>query len=286
MKMTKLLSMLLAIFMVLSAFVACNSDNSGSNDDDSKVEDKDDKEDKKKSTGTVADTTSDDDVFEEDPVEPEDTEAVEDTEDVEDTEEIEDTEETEDNRPSGDESEIEGTWYLDIGFGELAFIGGGAEAAAIIEAINTDATLSMSFEFDSNGKATARFDMESFKGAMEEFVDDYISYLKNGGFESLMGMSKEDFEALIAEEGMTMDDFYASMKSEMAESMGDSLGDMNTENTADYTYDGKIITIDNGEMEVEVNGNKMNVISVDIENATDSANVAIAVLEGKTLTRK
>lgn len=141
----------------------------------------------------------------------------------------------------GDESELEGLTEV---YGELL----------------KGATVNIVIDFKENNKYDAMLDTASAETAVQVVFDNTIAYLKNGGLENIMALSgteitEEELEAALAEQGLTMEDYYDLVAEQMKATMSaenffalDENDYMETD--GDYELKGDILYIDMDEEEM------------------------------------
>ena len=259
MKLTKLLAMLLALCMIICCFAACGgSDDDDDDDKDEKVEDKEKDEDEDEDD----DDKSDKDDEDEDDDKPSKKPAKD--EDDEKEEVVQ--------RPSDDS--IEGKWVVRFPFMEVLEMTG---SAGVFGSLESSAEVYMSFEFDDAEKVILSVDMSD---CVEDFCDDFIEYLEDGGIEEYVEINTnytfEEFEDQLDNQGMTWDDFYDQARDSMETSLKGT--DLSSVNSGEYSFDGDVIEIEGVEFEVELDGDEMEIVDIN-----GDAGPIGDLLDGRTL---
>ena len=279
MKLTKILAMLLALCMILCCFAACGSSDKDDDDDDEKVEEKDKDDDEDEDEDEDDDKKSDKD---------------DEDEDKKPSKKPSKDEDDEDDKKSDkdDEDDIQGDWVLAITFMELMEIGlseggntSGVNVDSIMEQLDTDASIDMHFIFDDD-EITMLIDGDEIEDAVDEFIDDYLDYLKDGGLEALYrenGYTMDQLEDELEASGMTMDDLYDMLEETLAQSLSQLSDTLTIDKTTTFEFDGSTVEFENGSsMDVKLSGDSMKVKSID----GDSVSGAFAdFIEGRTLKR-
>ncbi len=104
------------------------------------------------------------------------------------------------------EKELVGEWEFDLSFKEI----NSAKWKEQYGAFETDASFSAILRFNEDKTVVLVCRKDDYVSAYASFVDDYITYLRNGGLYALYeadGMSKEDVDEALAEKGMTAELF-------------------------------------------------------------------------------
>jgi hypothetical protein len=273
MKLTKLLAMLLALCMIICCFAACG----GSDDDDD--DDKDEKvEDKEKDEDEDEDDKSDKDDEDEDDDKPSKKPAKDDEDEDDDKPSKKPSKDEDDEkdevvlRPSDDS--IEGKWVVRFPFMDVIEKTGSAGALGSFE---SGAEVYMSFEFDDAEKVILSVDMSD---CVEDFCDDFIEYLEDGGIEEYVELNTEytfeEFEDEFDKQGMTWDDFYDQIRDSMETSLQGA--DLSSVNSGKYSFDGDVIEIEGVEFEVELDGDEMEIVDIN-----GDAGPIGDLLDGRTL---
>ena len=268
MKLTKLLAMLLALCMIICCFAACGgSDDADDDDKDEKVEDKEKDEDE----------DEDDDKSDKDDEDEDDDKSNKDDEDEDKpskkpAKDEDDEKEEVVQRPSDDS--IEGKWVVRFPFMEVLEMTGSSDVLGNFE---SGAEVYMSFEFDDAEKVILSVDMSD---CVEDFCDDFIEYLKDGGIEEYVEINTEytyeEFKDQLDKQGMTWDDFYDQARDSMETSLKGA--DLSSVNSGKYSFDGDVIEIEGVEFEVELDGDEMEIVDIN-----GDAGPIGDLLDGRTL---
>ena len=134
----------------------------------------------------------------------------------------------------------------------------------MLEAMFDGVDVKMNITFNEGNKYTVITDESAIPAMKDQMIDNMMKYLRNGGIVELMKLSTgqeltvEEIEAMVAQENMTMDEFYKTM----AESLNDSIDvskmtDSITEKDGEYklTEDTLWIDADIDELDVKAEFN-------------------------------
>lgn len=136
--------------------------------------------------------------------------------------------------PSVDDStptdEIVGTWRLEIGVMDAVNMMSGSVTNSntmlgAMANISSDASMPMIFDVKSDGTYTAYITGNDYVGAMRDFVDDFLDYLRDGGIydfmQSVQGLSKAQVDASLKQQGMTIDDMVDMLEGQYDTALND-----------------------------------------------------------------
>lgn len=227
--MKKVLALLLVMLMAMSVLVACGDDKN----DNKKTDDND------KVTKV------------EDVAEDEDSNAVE-------------------KVPAKKEltaDELIGDWEMTVGFydffeGYLDMMGedaAGMEALLpLYEAMLENVDFKIDITFSSNNKYTAKMSTEAAAEIKDQIIDNTLDYLSNGGIVEVMAMqgyelTYEEIEENIANQGMTMDEYYEAMADQMSESLDVESLAGNMDEAGDYELTSSTLWIDMDDEDMDIN---------------------------------
>ncbi len=169
------------------------------------------------------------------------------------------------------EDVIEGEWVWNIEVEDIFDIAkksqpSAAESLAVFEEIDlSDVEFKVSYIFD-DGKATIRIDEDDVKDMAQDLYDAIV---KDGEkfLEYVAEAANTDLDTLIAQSGMTMDELLQNVMSslnveDLAESMVDSMGKVDTVEL-NYTIEDDTIEFPDGETwEVKVDDDKLTITSL------------------------
>lgn len=175
------------------------------------------------------------------------------------------------------DADLVGTWTATIDFDkimegsteELAQLG--EMGTALLDAMK-GITMDVNFELRADGTVTAGVDEESAKAAMEQVAPALVDAMIPMAI-ALSGMSEEDFEKALEQQGMTMESYKEQMLQEInPEDLVGSIQDAQTNGQWRFV-DGKLYIVKDGEtvdpdnyMTVEVSGDKMTMTEIHGEN--------------------
>lgn len=150
---------------------------------------------------------------------------------------------------------LAGTWVTSFTMDEMLAISGSTDTLAGMPGFETDASIDLLLCFYEDGSFELLVEEAAYVNMFERFLVDYEAYLRDGGLYSVyesLGYSRDQFDALLAESEMTVDDIVDQIMSSIdtetiltsvAENLVKRDGMFVMTTDAEYTLNAETITI-------------------------------------------
>lgn len=169
---------------------------------------------------------------------------------------------------------VEGTWKAELDLTNVLNETIGAEMGQAVD-VDTPVVIPMTVTFNNDGTYNASFDTAAAKSSMEAYLSAFVGVLTDSLYEQAeaAGMSKEDFEAAMEAEGISMDSLLDELMSEIdVDAFFEDLED----ETGYYEYkDGKLWMEDSSSdftednyVSVTLEGNTLKIVDINGDGAS------------------